>query len=52
MRGFNLVIVGGNLGADPEIRYTQEGKAVCGFNLAINEKYKTKNGEEKEDHRS
>ena len=30
----------GNLGADPEIRYTSNGKAVANFSIAVTEKYK------------
>lgn len=37
---FNKVIVVGNLGSDPELRYTPQGVAVCSFNLATNEKHK------------
>lgn len=36
MANYNRVIVGGNLTADPELRYTSTGKAVCEFTLAIN----------------
>ncbi|CQR71365.1 Single-stranded DNA-binding protein ssb [Sporomusa ovata DSM 2662] len=32
----NKVILAGRLGQDPEVRYTQSGKAVCTFNLAVN----------------
>lgn len=34
----NLIVVG-NLGRDPELRYTPNGKAVCNFSLATNRKY-------------
>lgn len=40
MAGVNKVILLGNLGGDPEIRYTQSGKAVCNVSLATNEKRK------------
>lgn len=33
----------GNLGSDPEVRYTQGGVAVCNFRMATNEKYKDRN---------
>ena len=33
---FNRVILAGNLTRDPEIRYTQSGKAVTKFTLAVN----------------
>lgn len=34
MAGINKVIIIGNLGRDPEIRYTQSGVAVCRLNIA------------------
>ncbi|MAL99615.1 single-stranded DNA-binding protein [Hydrocarboniclastica marina] len=39
-RGVNKVILIGNLGADPETRYTPNGTAVCNLNLATDESYK------------
>jgi single-strand DNA-binding protein len=42
---FNKVIVVGNLGRDPELRYTPQGVAVCNFSVATNEKKKDKSGE-------
>ena len=36
----NKVILIGNLGADPEIRYTQNGAAVSNFRMATTEKFK------------
>ncbi len=44
-RGVNKVILVGNLGKDPELRYTGSGTAVCNFTLATNESYKDANGE-------
>jgi single-strand DNA-binding protein len=49
MASANMVVLMGNLTRDPELRHTQSGMAVCGFGLAVNEKYKTKDGESKED---
>jgi single-strand DNA-binding protein len=46
MVGVNKVILIGNLGADPEIRYTPNGTAVASFTLATNERWVTKNNEE------
>src|ERR1051325_5529030 len=42
---FNKVIVVGNLGRDPELRYTPQGVAVCSFSMATNEKRRDKSGE-------
>jgi len=44
---FNKVILEGNLGKDPETRYTQGGDAVCNFSVATTERW-TKDGEKKE----
>ncbi|TVP51961.1 MAG: single-stranded DNA-binding protein [Halomonadaceae bacterium] len=41
-RGVNKVILIGNLGADPETRYTSTGTAVTNLNLATDESYKDK----------
>ena len=37
----NQVILIGRLTASPDLRYTQNGKAVCSFNLAVNRTYKS-----------
>ena len=42
---FNKIIIVGNLGRDPELRYTPQGVAVCNFSLATNEKKRDKAGE-------
>jgi single-strand DNA-binding protein len=42
---FNKIIVIGNLGRDPELRYTPQGNAVCDFSVATNEKRRDKSGE-------
>ncbi|MEZ5465671.1 MAG: single-stranded DNA-binding protein [Lysobacteraceae bacterium] len=42
-RGINKVILVGNLGADPETRYTQSGSAVTTVRLATSEQWKDKN---------
>ncbi|MBW2538051.1 MAG: single-stranded DNA-binding protein [Deltaproteobacteria bacterium] len=39
----NKVILVGNLGRDPEVRYTPSGVAVANFNIATSEKWKDKN---------
>lgn len=41
---FNKIVVVGNLGRDPELRYTPQGTAVCSFTMASNERRKDKNG--------
>ncbi len=42
--GVNKVILLGNLGSDPELRYTPSGVAVANFNLATNERWPDKEG--------
>ena len=42
---FNKIIVVGNLGRDPELRYTAQGTPVCSFSMATNERRKDQNGE-------
>ena len=42
---FNKIILVGNLGRDPELRYTPQGNAVCSFSMATNEKRRDKAGE-------
>jgi single-strand DNA-binding protein len=44
----NKVILCGNLGRDPELRYTQSGQAVANVSLATTEKWKSKEGEKQE----
>ncbi len=49
MAGVNKVILIGNLGKDPEVRYTPDGTAVANFSIATSEEWKDKNtGEKKE----
>lgn len=43
------VILVGNLGSDPEMRYTPNGKAVTSFSLATNRRYTTSAGESREE---
>lgn len=45
MTGVNKVILVGNLGKDPEVRYTPSGAAVANFSLATSEKYTDKSGQ-------
>lgn len=44
MASVNKVILLGNLGADPELRYTNSGTAVANFRMATNERWSDKNG--------
>ena len=48
MASVNKVILIGNLGRDPETRYTTGGDAVTNLNLATSEQWKDKNGEKQE----
>jgi single-strand DNA-binding protein len=45
---FNKIIIVGNLGRDPELRYTPQGTAVCSFSVATSEKRKDKGGDMQE----
>ena len=45
MASLNKVMLIGNLGKDPEVRFTASGQAVAGFSLATSEKFKGKTGE-------
>ncbi|MDD2899191.1 MAG: single-stranded DNA-binding protein [Desulfuromonadaceae bacterium] len=45
MASLNKVMLIGNLGKDPEVRFTASGQAVAGFSLATSEKFKGKSGE-------
>jgi len=42
---YQKIIVTGNLGRDPEMRYTPSGQAVTSFSVAVNESYTNANGE-------
>jgi len=44
MAGVNKAILIGNLGKDPELRYTPGGQAVASFTLATSEKWRDKDG--------
>ena len=41
-KGINKVIIVGNLGSDPEVRYMPNGSAVAGFSVATSESWKDK----------
>jgi single-strand DNA-binding protein len=42
---YQKIVVIGNLGRDPEMRYTPSGQAVTSFSIAVNESYTNANGE-------
>lgn len=42
---YHKIIIVGNLGRDPEMRYTPSGQAVTNFSIAVNESYTNSNGE-------
>lgn len=48
MASFNKIIIVGNLGRDPELRYTPQGTAVCQFSVATNERRRDKSGEQQD----
>jgi len=48
MASLNKVMIIGNLGADPEMRYTANGNAVTTFNVATNESWTDQQGERRE----
>jgi single-strand DNA-binding protein len=48
MSGVNKVILIGNLGANPELRYTQGQQAVANLRLATTEKWTDKSGQKQE----
>lgn len=45
----NKIIVIGNLGRDPEMRYLPSGRSVTSFSVASNRRYTTANGEQREE---
>ncbi len=49
MAGVNKVILVGRLGADPEIRYTASGMAVCRLSIATSRRYTDKQGNRQEE---
>jgi single-strand DNA-binding protein len=49
MASLNKVLVIGNLGRDPEVRYTPSGAAVCNLRIATTRAWKDKQGEKQEE---
>jgi len=47
MASFQQTIIIGNVGRDPEMRYTQGGAAVCSFSVAVTESWTDKKSNEK-----
>lgn len=47
MASVNKVIIVGNLGRDPEVRYSPDGAAICNVSLATTSQWKDKNSGEK-----
>jgi single-strand DNA-binding protein len=47
-RGINKVILVGNLGNDPEVRYSQSGAAITTISVATSDSWTDKNGEKQE----
>ena len=45
----NKIMVIGNLGSDPEMRYTPSGVPVTSFSVATNRRYTTRDGESREE---
>lgn len=48
MSGVNKVILVGNLGANPEMRFTQGGQAVANLRIATSERWTDRNGQKQE----
>ncbi len=48
MASVNKVILVGNVGRDPELRYTQSGQPVASFSVATNERFKDRDGNQKD----
>jgi len=46
---FNKVFLAGNLTRDPEMKYLESGTAVCDLGLASNRRYRTADGEQREE---
>ncbi len=47
MAGWEQTVILGNVGRDPEMRYTQSGVAVCSFSVAVTQRW-TQDGEQRE----
>jgi single-strand DNA-binding protein len=47
MAGYQYCVIVGNVGRDPELRYTQSGVAVCSFSVAVTERWNDRQTNEK-----
>ena len=47
-RSLNKVLLLGNVGKDPEVRYTASGRAVATFSLATSQRWKDQEGKDQE----
>jgi single-strand DNA-binding protein len=43
---YQYTVIAGNVGRDPEMRYTQGGQAVCDFSVAVSQRWKDKSTDE------
>lgn len=49
MAGYQYTIIVGNVGRDPELRYTQSGVAVCDFSVAVTRRWGGGENEQREE---
>lgn len=49
MAGYQYTVIIGNVGRDPEMRYTQNGVAVCDFSVAVSRSWTDKGTNEKKE---
>jgi single-strand DNA-binding protein len=49
MAGFNRVVLLGNLTRDPQLKYLPNNTAVCEFGLAVNRRWRDRDGNQRED---
>ena len=48
-RGLNKVMIIGNLGKDPEMKYSQDGKPITTFSVAVSRTWKSPDGQQSEE---
>lgn len=49
MAGYQYTVIIGNVGRDPELRYTSGGQAVCSFSVAVSERWTDRQTNEKKE---